>query len=60
VIFGQVMKAEECTAQAGGWYYDDPVKPTTITLCPTTCAGVQSDQSAKIDILFGCVSKPAN
>jgi hypothetical protein len=59
VDFGQVKSAAECTPQKGGWYYDDPVKPTSITLCPTTCAGIQSDPGAKVQILFGCATKPA-
>ncbi len=60
VDFGQVKSAGECLPQTGGWYYDDPVKPTSITLCPTTCAGIQSDPGAKVQILFGCATKPAN
>lgn len=43
----------DCTA-AGGWYYDDPASPTRIFLCPATCAAVQADTAAKIDVLFGC------
>lgn len=26
-----------CAASPDGWYYDDPTKPTTATLCPETC-----------------------
>jgi hypothetical protein len=59
VTFGQVPNQAACTAQAGGWFYDNPAKPTTITLCPTTCASVQADQMAKIEILLGCATKPA-
>jgi hypothetical protein len=40
-----------------GWYYDDPVKPTKIELCPATCTTVQADSSAKIDIILGCDTK---
>ena len=40
-----------------GWYYDDPVKPTKIELCPQTCMTVQGDSSAKIDIILGCDTK---
>ncbi|MFO0761149.1 MAG: vWA domain-containing protein [Byssovorax sp.] len=60
VEFGQVADAGACTAQKGGWYYDDPQKPTSITLCPTTCSAIQSDPDAKVQILFGCATKPAN
>ena len=59
VEFGQVANLAACTAQAGGWFYDNPAKPTTLTLCPTTCASVQADQKAKIEILLGCATKPA-
>jgi hypothetical protein len=49
----QVQDASQCTA-AGGWFYDDPLKPTSIELCPTTCAAVQADTAAKINIVIGC------
>jgi hypothetical protein len=39
----------------GGWYYDKPVEPSTITLCPETCTRVQADTGAKIQILLGCL-----
>ncbi|MEJ7735487.1 MAG: hypothetical protein WKG00_40660 [Polyangiaceae bacterium] len=45
--------AAACDAQ-GGWYYDDPVNPTQIILCPATCTVVQSDPDAKVEVLFGC------
>ena len=59
VTFGQVDNQAACTAQKGGWFYDNPSKPTTITLCPSTCTSVQADEKAKIDILLGCATKPA-
>ena len=59
VTFGQVAKESDCTAQKGGWFYDNAAKPTTITLCPTTCTSVQADEKAKIEILLGCATKPA-
>jgi hypothetical protein len=37
-----------------GWYYDDPVNPTKIILCPATCDRVQMDSMANIKIAFGC------
>lgn len=33
----QVSGASACGTD-GGWYYDDPVQPTRITLCPASCA----------------------
>ncbi|HVU03932.1 MAG TPA: VWA domain-containing protein [Polyangiaceae bacterium] len=35
----RVSNVAECIS-GGGWYYDDPVSPTKIDLCPATCAGL--------------------
>lgn len=43
-------------ANQGGWYFDNNAAPTKILLCPQTCAAVQSDPAAKIDVKFGCES----
>lgn len=40
-----------------GWYYDSNVSPTKIILCPASCATVQVDSKAKVDVLFGCQSQ---
>jgi hypothetical protein len=47
-------------AMKGGWYYDDPVNPKKILVCPTTCATLKADAGGKVDVLFGCqtVIKP--
>ncbi|MET0390660.1 MAG: hypothetical protein ABW321_32105 [Polyangiales bacterium] len=42
-----------CAAHSG-WYYDDPAAPREIRACPASCAALQSDFSAEIDVLFGC------
>jgi hypothetical protein len=55
---GQVQDEAHCTN--GGWYYDDPVAPTTITLCPETCQVIQADDQAKIRIVLGCATKPVD
>jgi hypothetical protein len=39
-----------------GWYYDNNLTPTKIILCPASCATVQADNGAKVDVLFGCES----
>lgn len=49
----KVPGAADCAA-AGGWYYDNDVSPTQITLCPATCELVQDDPAANIQIEFGC------
>jgi hypothetical protein len=42
---------------ASGWQYDNPDKPTKITLCGSDCDAVKADQSAKIDVIFGCTTE---
>jgi hypothetical protein len=49
----QVSSDAACTA-TGGWYYDDNMAPTKITLCPATCSVVQSDPSANLKLELGC------
>jgi hypothetical protein len=41
----------------GGWYYDDPMKPTKILLCDATCKEVQSTKTGKVSVKFGCATK---
>jgi hypothetical protein len=38
----------------GGWYYDNPDKPSSITLCPSTCTQVQKDGKATLEFKMGC------
>lgn len=48
--------ADEAACAGGdGFYYDDPNSPTTVTLCPATCATVQADDGAAIQLLLGCL-----
>ena len=44
----------ECDAMLGGWYYDNPVTPTTLELCPSTCEAVSMQAGGRIDIALGC------
>lgn len=46
---------EAACAGGDGFYYDDPVNPTKVTLCPATCDTVQNDEGAKIQLLLGCL-----
>lgn len=52
-----VPDAASCGAE-GGWYYDDPINPTKVTLCKTSCDNAQTmigpGQTGKIEVLFGC------
>ncbi len=52
---GQVASATDCAN--GGWYYDNPTAPTKITLCPSTCATIQADKAAKLEVLLGCATQ---
>ena len=38
----------------GGWHYDDRAAPQRILVCPVSCAALQSDPEAEVDVLFGC------
>jgi von Willebrand factor type A domain len=46
--------ASQCDPISGGWYYDDPVNPTSIELCDATCHAVTNDPGAEVEILVGC------
>ena len=35
----------------GGWYYDDPERPSKITVCPCTCSRLQA---GRVDVRLGC------
>lgn len=42
-----------------GWKYDDPNTPSKILLCPATCEPIKSDPASKVDVAFGCETRPA-
>ncbi|MGH1343716.1 MAG: hypothetical protein ACRBN8_19320 [Nannocystales bacterium] len=58
-VVGNVEAADNCTTVAGGWYYDDPVAPEQIIMCPQTCARFEALDEASIEIRFGCTTIPA-
>ena len=41
----------------GGWYVDDLVTPTTLTLCDASCQKVNGAGEGALSLLFGCVAK---
>jgi hypothetical protein len=43
--------------QMPGWYFDDPIAPTKIKLCPASCDLAHQDKDGKIDVYFGCMPK---
>jgi hypothetical protein len=59
LVIGRVDDLAACAGVEDGWYYDDPVQPTTILACPQTCDRFQGAMSAKISISVGCATIPA-
>jgi hypothetical protein len=60
ITIGKVNSVTECDSAGGwGWFYDDPIKPNVIQLCPALCDKVQQDPEGKIEIILGCETKPA-
>jgi hypothetical protein len=51
----QASSENQCDPTTGGWYYDDPVNPTKILLCPAICDIVKSDAKAAVNVYIGCV-----
>ncbi len=56
---GAVADADACVDVVDGWYYDDPLSPTTVVVCPQTCEKIQGFPEGSVDILFGCETEPA-
>jgi len=48
------VTATTCNATTGGWYYDDPFMPKTITLCPASCDLIKKQVSGSVNIALGC------
>jgi Mg-chelatase subunit ChlD len=38
----------------GGFYVDDPAAPTSIVLCPATCAAVHASAASRVSVIAGC------
>lgn len=51
--------ADACSEEPDGWYYDDPVNPTRVLLCPAACDTIKSDAKGRVDVVFGCKTKIA-
>ena len=49
--FPMARTAADCNGTDGGWYFDNPRDPKTITLCPCTCANLGA---GTIQMRFGC------
>jgi hypothetical protein len=51
--FVNVGKASSCDPQRGGWYYDDPSRPTSIQLCGASCGAVGAP-GGELRVSVGC------
>lgn len=56
---GRVESEAACATVAQGWYYDDPLAPSRITVCPQTCDTIRDFEAGKVAIKFGCETIPA-
>lgn len=56
---GNVETPEACAGVADGWYYDDPLDPSSIVLCEQTCDAIQGYEQASVSVIFGCDTIPA-
>ncbi|HET8935155.1 MAG TPA: hypothetical protein VFN67_17020 [Polyangiales bacterium] len=54
----RVADAAACGGRSG-WHYDDAGSPTRIVACANTCAELQQDPEARVDVLFGCGTQQA-
>jgi hypothetical protein len=58
-----VESPDRCDAARGGWYYDYvPGKgPTSrLLMCDATCRRFKTDQTGKVDIVYGCATQVIN
>jgi hypothetical protein len=45
-----LFNVDDCATDPRGWYYDNPVMPTQILLCPEACGDIEGD----VEIELGC------
>jgi von Willebrand factor type A domain len=55
-----VASASACDPTSGGWYYDSATAPNDMLLCDASCAAVQADPKAKLDVMVGCLPPGTN
>ena len=53
-----IPQNQDCVGGVG-WQYDNPLVPTKIQLCASSCSTVRTDLGASIDILLGCKTEVA-
>jgi hypothetical protein len=52
----QVADAISC-GTGPGWFFDNAVNPTKITLCPGTCGPLQVTDGSELQVLIGCPTR---
>ena len=58
VTIKKVPGAEACGATTGGYYYDDPLTPSRVVLCPASCTQVRGGTlEAQVELVFGCIKQ---
>jgi hypothetical protein len=55
-LVGNVGTAAGCMA-SGGWYYDNPMAPTKITLCAQSCDPLKAAAGSTLQVLIGCATE---
>jgi hypothetical protein len=50
----QVSGETACDPASGGWYYDNPLAPSNIDLCPASCSVITTQTTTQVDIQLGC------
>jgi hypothetical protein len=53
-VIPRVVDLDDCMNHPEGWYYDDPLDPTQILLCPQSCTKAQGYDMGSINVQFGC------
>jgi hypothetical protein len=53
-VIPRVDDIVDCMNHPDGWYYDDPLEPSEIRLCPQTCESAQGYEQGTINVQFGC------
>lgn len=57
---GALSDESECEAAVdGGWFYDDPEAPASISVCTETCDLISSDPTTHVSIQAGCETERA-
>lgn len=55
----KVANLAACGTTTGGFYYDDPARPSRVVLCPASCEDVRAGGvDASVKLVFGCIQRP--